>query len=714
MKRIGSTAERLSRKPYERRVCRIETYPPCLDVKGPRHGMGVEDYVDLMADAGVEVHVVSGQQDGCTRYASTFGPLLGDPGSDPLPRFIELAHARDILILSYISMTAYKSLLETEPGWFMEYLDEGRAPPEENFWCCINSPFRDWLPRSLIEMIDQLNVDGFFFDGTNFGSHADPGQTGYHIGCRCTHCRRVYADQTGRDVPDQVDIHDKEFRRYLAWRRENVRDFMVHVTHGVHAVHPDAILDFNHYAGVYNNWTLGHPANPLLPAGSGAYFFVERTVYDGSSLAAKYVRAHGTPAAVWIGPTQGLPECANHTAPYPEPFAPTADCMSIMANGARPILAMLPNPSPPYRDYMRAIWSNCRRRADYLEGDTLKYVAMHWSETSRDYFAPSPNHFEAAAGYFKRIRGTFEMLNRSHLLTDVVFDRQITDEHLAPYKILFLSNSACLSAEQCDVIRRFVDRCGTVIATYESALQDEWGERRENFQLADVFGVDYHGRDEREPKGGCVYVSAGVGMDPRIHCFAGRQTAVRIRADASPEILCTKCGLHVARPIDHYREDFEFGSGEPAITNNRYGNGSAIYITGDIGLAYSLTPYPPLRRLVAQLVKRTPSPIEIEAPGVIEVSAAIRPSGELMIHLVNSPVPFIGHSMSPDFHDMATRFFLNPQDLIPIHDVKVTFNQVTARSARLPLRDEELPIAGSPPSVTVPRVDCHEVVLVDS
>ena len=28
MKRIGSTAERLSRKPYERRVCRIETYPP--------------------------------------------------------------------------------------------------------------------------------------------------------------------------------------------------------------------------------------------------------------------------------------------------------------------------------------------------------------------------------------------------------------------------------------------------------------------------------------------------------------------------------------------------------------------------------------------------------------------------------------------------------------------------------------------------------------
>ena len=35
----------------------------------------------------------------------------------------------------------------------------------------IGSPFRDWLPSYLIEFLDNLDLDGFYFDDTNWGSH---------------------------------------------------------------------------------------------------------------------------------------------------------------------------------------------------------------------------------------------------------------------------------------------------------------------------------------------------------------------------------------------------------------------------------------------------------------------------------------------------------------------------------------------------------------
>jgi len=41
------------------------------------------------------------------------------------------------------------------------------------------------------------------------------------------------------------------------------------------------------------------------------------------------------------------------------------------------------------------------------------------------------------------------------------------------------------------VIRRWVSDGGTLISSYRSGLMDEHHQQRDNFALADVFGVDY-------------------------------------------------------------------------------------------------------------------------------------------------------------------------------------------------------------------------------
>ena len=59
VKRVGSTAQRLREKPYERRLVRLENYLSCVQPQYPPVGMSVEQYADLLHQAGVEMQVVA-------------------------------------------------------------------------------------------------------------------------------------------------------------------------------------------------------------------------------------------------------------------------------------------------------------------------------------------------------------------------------------------------------------------------------------------------------------------------------------------------------------------------------------------------------------------------------------------------------------------------------------------------------------------------------
>ena len=172
--RVGSTAQRLAEKPYEKRVCRIECYPSCVQPGESYVGLSVEEWVDFIDEIGVEVQVVDGEINrGTPRFRSKMIPPHPNVDNDRLPRFLELAHQRGILILSYYPVIYTKPLKPLRPEWLMQFLDDGRPELENLGWFCFNSPYRDWLPEYLLEWLDNLDLDGFYFDDTNYGSHED-------------------------------------------------------------------------------------------------------------------------------------------------------------------------------------------------------------------------------------------------------------------------------------------------------------------------------------------------------------------------------------------------------------------------------------------------------------------------------------------------------------------------------------------------------------
>jgi len=70
---------------------------------------------------------------------------------------------------------------------------------------------------------------------------------------------------------------------------------------------------------------------------------------------------------------------------------------------------------------------------------------------------------------------------------DVIFDQHLND--LSKYRVLILADQECLSDEQLDLIRGFVENGGGLVATEWTSLYTEWRELRQDFGLGDLFRV---------------------------------------------------------------------------------------------------------------------------------------------------------------------------------------------------------------------------------
>jgi hypothetical protein len=82
---------------------------------------------------------------------------------------------------------------------------------------------------------------------------------------------------------------------------------------------------------------------------------------------------------------------------------------------------------------------------------------------------------------------------------DLIFDKDLTN--LSKYRVLVLADQECLNDEKMDLIRKYVNAGGGLVATENTSLYTEWRERRRNFGLRDLFQVEtpsWTGRRRRE------------------------------------------------------------------------------------------------------------------------------------------------------------------------------------------------------------------------
>ena len=82
---------------------------------------------------------------------------------------------------------------------------------------------------------------------------------------------------------------------------------------------------------------------------------------------------------------------------------------------------------------------------------------------------------------------------------DLVFDQHLKD--LSKYRVLVIADQECLDDEQLELIRKYVQQGGGLVATEHTSLYTEWRRRRPDFGLKDLFQVtapDWRGQDAPE------------------------------------------------------------------------------------------------------------------------------------------------------------------------------------------------------------------------
>jgi hypothetical protein len=310
------------------------------------------------------------------------------------------------------------------------------------------------------------------------------------------------------------------------------------------------------------------------------------------------------------------------------------------------------------------------------------------------------------------INGIYQALTESRVPFEMVHESYLDDQkYLSKYKTLILPNIACLSAVQCAGLKDFVKAGGGLIATFETSLYDEKGNKKPNFGLSELFGVDAAGPSQEHMQNSYLRLE----MDTKHPVLAGFENTERITNGFSrlpvkenapfPVKPITLIPTYPNLPMEetYPRQDH---TGIAELYLRSYGEGRIAYFPWDIDNTFwDLLALDHLRLFANTLdwVHQEERLITLKGPGVFDL-AVWKQEKSFTIHLINMTNPMF---MEGPVRELLPSFpqelcFNLPGDIKP-REVKFLS---TGKPAQYKLEGRKL-------SLTVPSFLDHEIIAVD-
>jgi hypothetical protein len=558
-----------------------------------------------------------------------------------------------------------------------------------------NFEFMDQVHR---EIVTKYRVDGIF---TN--RWAPQGGV-----CHCVHCQTNFRAASGLDVPRTTDARDPARRAFLEWRVARLTELWKRWDASVRAINPEAhfipngppdlktggelaeiqFADYQARRGVTPAWMNGRTAKEF------------RSVMGRRPIGGIFSVGLEEPYR-WKDSVQSEPEIRQWVA-------------EGTANGMRPWVTKFSGVLYDRRwlPVVERIYQWHATHERYLRNERpLARVALLQSDQTETY------HPGAAAGdrAGDHVLGMYHALVESRVPFEMVHEAYLTPDRLDAFKLLVLADAAALSDAQCDAIRAYVARGGSVLATFASSLYDEAGRRRDDFGLADLFGVSFAGRIDGPMQ------NSYLALDP--DAVTGRRHPVLAGLDDTPRIINGVFRLQVTPTVAFPSPvtlipsypDLPMEDVYPRVartdTRELYlrdlGASRVAYVPWDIGRTFwevmSVDHGRLLRNLVAWTVNEPP-PVEVDGPGLVDVTAW-RQRDSMTVHLVNLTNPMM---MKGPLRETVPVGPLTVHIRLPRDARASRFRLLSA--GRTPRVTTD---AGGRISVTVPSVELHEVVAID-
>jgi hypothetical protein len=385
-----------------------------------------------------------------------------------------------------------------------------------------------------------------------------------------------------------------------------------------------------------------------------------------------------------------------------------------IANGMRPWFTKFGGTinDPRWLKPVVDLYAWCQGAERYLRNERpLARVAIVYSQQTvwfcPDATTPARSVEDAALGWY-------QALVEARIPFEMVHDRLLDADHLAPFKTLILPNITALSDIQCAQIQAFVDRGGGLVATSETSLRDERGAPRKDFGLAELLGASWKGRGEGPMKN--AYLRLEHTSVPGSPLFEGLEDAPRIihgvwRVDVAARDPAYRSPLTLVPsypdlPMEKVYPRQARTNIPQAFLTERSGGGRVAYFPWDIDRTFwevLATDHAKLMSNAVRWATNEEAPVTVSGKGVLDVTVWLQ-RDSLTVHLVNLTNPMMMKGPV--------------RELIPIGEQQVGVRLplgATARRVKLLVSGMSPGFrqAGSLVELTVPSVELHEVVAVD-
>ena len=382
----------------------------------------------------------------------------------------------------------HQDAADAHPEWIMVTADgkPRRHWADPEYWVtCALGPYNfEFMPRVNDEIMSLYHVDGLF---TN--RWAGSGM------CYCASCQKNFREFSGMALPRTANPQDPARRQYIVWHQKRLFELWHLWDSRIKAINPNSAYLANAGGGALSELdmkTIGELA-PTLFADRQARRGLMPPWTNGKN-GKEYRAALGRKPIAGIF-SVGLEEPYRWKDSVQSGDEIRMWVMDGVAQDLRPWFTKF-NAKPNDRRWLpvvEEIYQWHYRHEKYLRNqDSLARVGLVYSQQTATFYGGEKAHAKVE----DHTLGFYQALIEARIPFDMVHDRMLDAAHISRYKTLVLPNIAALSTAQCDQLRDFVARGGSLVATHETSLYDEWGQRRADFGLASLFGASFAGRVE--------------------------------------------------------------------------------------------------------------------------------------------------------------------------------------------------------------------------